>query len=133
MKKQQNPGNFRIAAALVLAMSLFAATAEAQVRLNPNSLPSMSIKTACQADRAVFEIRNGLQPWAQPGEIIVIAEQERRIVSRRKMRFASNQKATYRVPLTGIHAAQGPMRVVLVLGEDEKVPVAHARLNCAEG
>ena len=27
----------------------------------------------------------------------------------------------------------GLIMEVLVLGEDEKVPVAHARLNCAEG
>lgn len=128
----------RVPLHLILALLLFGVTfisptgATAQVRLNPNLLPSMSINTACEGDRAVFKIRNGLQPWAQPGEIIVLSEEERRIVSRRKMRFASNQKATYRVPLKGANAASGALRIVLVLGHATKTPIAHARLDCTE-
>lgn len=123
-----------IAAMLTLAACLFAATGtDAQVRLNPNTVPKVSISASCQADRAIFKIRNGVSEWREPGEIIILAEQERRIVSRRSMRFKSLQKATYRVPLTGRDAADGALRIILMSGGDEKKPLAQARLDCING
>lgn len=134
MKKENRTAFAPILAALVFGLGLFVSLdGEAQVRLMPSPVPEMTISAECQSDRAVFKIRNGQQEWAEMGEIIVLSEQERRIVSRREMRFTSNQTASYRVPLTGISAAKGPLRVVLMSGGAQKKPIAQARLDCANG
>lgn len=123
-----------IAAMLTLAVCLLVTTgADAQVRVNPNPVPKVSINASCQADRAVFKIRNGLREHREPVEIIILAEQERRIMSRRSMRFKSLQKATYRVPLTGRDAIEGALRIILMSGGDARKPLAHARLDCEAG
>lgn len=133
MKKHQRAVTTLTIASLILGVSLFmAGSAQAQMRPNPTPLPDVTINAQCKGDRAVFEIRNGAREWRDMGEIIVLSEQERRIVSRRKMRFASNQRATYRVPLIGRSAAEGPLRIVLMSGGDVKKPIAHARLDCAQ-
>ncbi len=134
MKKVNRIAFTRILATLTFGVSLFIALdGEAQVRLAPSLAPDMTISAECQSDRAIFKIRNGEQGWAEMGEIIVLSEQERRIVSRREMRFASNQTASYRVPLTGASAAKGPLRLVLMSGGDQKKPIAQARLDCTNG
>lgn len=117
-----------LSALLIGAMVIAAGNAGAQMRQIP--VPSMSIMTSCEDNRAVFKIRNGLQSWQERGEIIVVSDDQRRVVSRREMRFASKQKATYRVPLSGRDGVKGPLTLVLVIGDEQKTPVAHARLNC---
>ncbi len=127
--KSFRSGLIAIAAVIAFVVALLGADeAAAQVRLNPK--PSVTIDASCKDKRAHFRIRNGETAWREMGEIIVIDEQSRTVVSRRKMRFAQNQTASYRVPLVRQGVTAGPLRLVLVTEASATTPIAHARLDC---
>lgn len=132
-KTKQNAVELLVAMALMAATLFAVSPAHSQVPVIPALKQGLKINAVCTADRAVFRIQNGFDAWKVPGEIIILSEQERRILSRRAMRFQSNQTATYRVPVQGEHGIAGPIRIVLMSGGETQKPLAHARLDCTQG
>ena len=113
----------------LLLVAIITVQAEAQVRALHIPSSSLDIQTSCKNDRAIFKIRNDGGRWVALGEFVVVSENDRKIVSRRKMRMAADQVITYRVPM--MQSAAGDTVHLVLLSEASRTrPLAKAKLSC---
>ncbi len=120
---------------IVAALNSLGNIAEAQTRGLHGTQANVEITAACRESRAIFEIRNPGDRWQEAGEIIVIAERDKKIIARRKILFAEGQVARYRIPINtgaGTHGQKGPVHVFVTAAGAAVKSIANARLDCVK-
>lgn len=122
-----------LAGVLMAALMFVGEVASAQTHGLHGAPVNIEVNARCAENRAIFEIHNAGKRWEGTGEIIVFAEEQRKIIARRQILFAKGQTARYRVPLSDSSISKefsGAIRVFVTFGDASQKPIVDSRLHC---
>jgi len=86
-------------AVLLASNAAFAAANGAETALAPSGALNIQVSTECQAGNTLFKVKNAGKAWPKPSTFAIyrIADGTARMISKRRMRLAEGQHASFKV------------------------------------